>query len=427
MLDRVTERRGLYDIDGNILSNHVICAAWYGSPIDGDVCHIAVRDMVSNICRLSIVHMVREFDLERNMWFTDIYGECGRYADDILCDWRACGSPTYESLYDTTAAYIHAINSCPKPSRRFQESDFVHVRNRGTVPNTLSMPGRPEPYIIGEGHGTATDGVNHPLMAHMVDCVPPGLLPHNASGCKHHVEHPIRWTTYTIPNRVTHQLDKEESIRDMVKILCPDAAYMLERSGRHDVLLLGVDRLKAISLANSIRDRYGTPVGCIALQSDTLLRDEQCNDAKYIISRGIPLSSDINIPTCNVPRPAGITNSQIVWNLDRLGFPICAFTSPVNEQVIRPEYIITASHFHGEPRWYLSATGLLLQRKEIDWDLMVYLAKTYGFAGLLYDILNALERLEGDVVYGDAMRILGKTGQVLNTMDIEEVLRFTHA
>lgn len=177
MLNRVTERRGLYDTDGNALPDDAVRAAWHGSAVDGDVCHLAVRDMLSNTCNRSIVRMVREFDLEGGVWFTNPYDECGRYADDILRDWRACGSPAYGSLHDTASAYVGEIMSCPKPDRRFGAADFVHDRRHGTIPNTLLEPGRPTPYIIGEGHTAAPDGVGHPLLEHAARCTPPGLLP----------------------------------------------------------------------------------------------------------------------------------------------------------------------------------------------------------------------------------------------------------
>ena len=424
MLGRVTERRGLYDTDGNALPDHTVRATWHGSIVDGDICHLAIRDMVSNMCRLSIVGMVREFDLECGVWFTDSYDECGRYADDILCDWRAHGSPTYGSLHDTASAYVYMINACPKPDRRFGEADFVYVHKHGTIPNTLSEPSRPAPYVIGEGHTAAPDGVGHPLLEHMERCTPPGLLPHNLSGCAHRVAHTGRRAPPAPPRRAA-QPEKERSIRNMVALLRPDAARMLERNGRHDIVLCGgVDPTKAISLADAIRARYGTPVGCIILQSDTLLCDPLGNDAKDIVSRGIPLAGDMRVRgPVTPPRPAGVTAGQMIWNLDRLGFPICALDAPGREPVLRPEYVVAASQFHMEARWFLSGTAMIFRRPDIDWDLMTYLARTYRFAGLMRSILEALEGVDGDGPYQEALSMLGTARPVLNAAEVQEALR----
>lgn len=183
MLRRVTERRGLHDTDGNVLPDDVVRAAWYGSAVDGDVCHLSARDMLSNMCTHSIVKMVREFDLERGVWSTNPYDECGRYADDILRDWRAHGIGAYESLHDTVSAYAMEINACAKPERRFGGADFVYTQEHGTVPKAIPAPKRPAPYRLGEGHTAAPYGVGHPLMEHLARRTPPGLLPRGASRC----------------------------------------------------------------------------------------------------------------------------------------------------------------------------------------------------------------------------------------------------
>ena len=425
MLDRVVERRGLYDTDGNALPDPVVRAAWYGSAVDGDVCHLAIRDMVSNMCRLSIAGMVREFDLERGVWFTNTYDECGRYADDILCDWRTGGSPAFKSLHDTASAYIHAINACPKPDRRFGEADFVYTHKHGTIPNTIPAPRRPAPYAIGEGHAVAPDGVGHPLLEHMAGCTPPGLLPHSLSGCAHHTMHARRRETPAPHHRAAVQPEKDASIRNMVRILRPDAAHVLERNGRHDIALRGgVDPPEAVRLADAVCAKHGTPVGCIILQSDALLCDPLGNDAKNIVSRGIPLAGDMRVRgQVTPPRPAGVTAGQMIWNLDRLGFPMCVRDAPGREPVMRPEYVVTASQFHMEARWYLSGTGMMFRRPDIDWDLMTYLARTYGFAGLMRGILEALERMDGDGTYLEALSMLGTARTALDAAHTQEALR----
>ena len=426
MLCRVTERRGLHDTDGNTLPYDVIRAAWHGSATDGDICHLSVRDMVCNMCNYHLVQMIREFYLEGGLWYMDQYDECGRYADDILHDWRAGGSGTYISLHDTAAAYIREILASPAPDRRFGAADFVYSHKYGTIPNTIPSPKRAAPYRIGEGHTTAPDGVGHPLLAHMVHCTPPGLLPHNRSGCGYDaVQNPWRVCS-PAPRPPLAQPEKEEAIRSMAERLGPDAAYMLERNGRHDILLYGdIDAAQALDHADAIQYQYGTPTGCIMLQSDDILGDRFGNDAKCIVARGVPLAGSLHTRgPIEPPRPAAITESQMVWNLDRFGFPLCVRDAPYPERPIRAEYVVAASQYFMEARWYLTGAAMLLRRLDIDWGLMVYLAKTYRFAGLVRDILEALEGVDGDGSYQKPLRMLRGYAPVLDGMDMQEVVRF---
>ena len=426
MLRRVTERRGLHDTDGNVLPDDVVRAAWYGSAVDGDVCHLSARDMLSNMCTHSIVKMVREFDLERGVWSTNPYDECGRYADDILSDWRAHGIGAYESLHDTVSAYAMEINACAKPERRFGGADFVYTQEHGTVPKAIPAPKRPAPYRLGEGHTAAPDGVGHPLMEHLARRTPPGLLPRDASRCARPLEHPAKTISPAVPRRPAVQPAKEESIRNMVESLRPDAAYMLERNGRHDVVMRGgVDPAEAIGLADAIGRRHGTPVGCMTLRSAALLRDPSGNDAKLVAARGVALAGDMSVGgPVRAPRPADVAAARMVWNLDRLGFPMCVREEPGLQPILRPEYVVAASQFHREARWFLSGTAVLLRRPDIDWDLMTYLARTYRFVGLARGILEALGGIDGDGAYREPLSMLGAGRPVLNEGDMREALRF---
>ena len=183
----------------------------------------------------------------------------------------------------------------------------------------------------------------------------------------------------------------------MVESLRPDAAYMLERNGRHDVVMRGgVDPAEAIGLTDAIGRRHGTPVGCMTLRSAALLRDPSGNDAKLVAARGVALAGDMSVGgPVRAPRPADVAAARMVWNLDRLGFPMCVREEPGPQPVLRPEYVVAASQFHREARWFLSGTAVLLRRPDIDWDLMTYLARTYRFVGLARGILEALEGIDG--------------------------------
>ena len=422
---RTINRRGLYDPDGGVLSEHVIRAAQSGSAVDLDVCHLAVRDMVFNMCNSAIARMVREFDLENNVWFTSRYDECGRYADDILCDWRAFGTGTYPSLHDTAAMYVNEILACPKPDRVFDSNDdFVFTAKHGTIPKALHDPARPAQYQVGEGHRDAPDGVGHPLLAHMVSCVPPALVPHGKSGCSAKLG-PGQKLRAISPGSAekTTQAAKEEDVARMVDDVQPDAAYVLERCGRHDLLLYGdIDAAEAFRRAESVQARHGTPLGCMVVESDALLHDECGNDAKNIVANGTRLAGSLKASgRVAPPRPAALSKDDLVVNLDRHGFPICTHDPPETAARVRPEYVIAASYFTNEPRWYLSGTAVLLCRSKIDWGLILYLARVYGFARTLHGILNRLAE-EGRTL-GYPLSALREYGAVKIGSDMRETLR----
>lgn len=422
---RSTNRRGLYNPDGCVLQKHIVRAAYDGSAIDLDVCHLAVRDMVFNMAGGAVSHMVREFDLESNVWFTSRYDECGRYADDVLHDWRTFGSGTYTSLHDMVSMYVNEIHASPKPDRVFDpDGDFVFTAKRGTVPKTLRDPSRPVRYHIGEGHSDAPDGVGHPLLAHMETCVPPGLVPHSESGCTVKIL-PQRKRCAAGPARVvkTAQPAKEEDITRMVGDMNPDAAYVLKRHSRHDVLVCGnIDAAAAFRHADMIQKRHGTPFGCLVMENDALLRGNDGNDAKNIVANGTCLMGSLEAyGHATPPRPAALSRDELVVNFDRHGFPTCVRDPPGEAAIIRPEYIIAASYFTDEPRWYLSGTAVLLCRSKIDWGLMLYLARVYGFACTLHGILKRLA--EEGYVHGFPLHALRKHSAVKITSDVRETLR----
>lgn len=427
MLDRTIDRRGLYDIDGNVLPDHVIGAVQYGSIVDRDVCHLSIRDMVQNLCHSNIMRMVREFDLENNIWFTDPYSECGRYADDILYDWEINGSPTYTSLYDVVSAYADMILSCGKPHRVFDHNtEFIFTHKYGLIPKTLCDPLRPKPYQIGEGHGTIPDGVDHPLLKHMVNCVPPNLTPHNKSDCSQKITfmpfQQKREVSTHMPKNSTHD-EKKGAILDMIRGLEPDAAYVLERNGRHDILMCGnTSASEAFKQSDAIQTRFKTPVGCLVLNSDMLLQDQGGNDAKSIVMNGVSVRGTLRVSgPVEPPRPAAMTSGKIIWNADRNGFPVGIHDMPNPAPYIRPEYIITASQFTNEARLYISGMAVLICQPNINWDLMAYLARTYQFAGTLLGILDGLA--ENGHVFRYPYSILHAYKPVQIPVDFREILR----
>ena len=284
------------------------------------------------------------------------------------------GSATYSSMHDAVSAYMNAIMACPKPDRIFDSyNDFVFTKRRGSVPKSLHSPQHPEPYRLGDGHDLAPDGVGHPLIVHAASCVPPGLTPYRPGGCDSwFVSHWPR-AAPEIPSVYVKQPKKEHAVYEMVCRLEPEAAYVLERHGRHDVLLYGVDdTAEAFGLADAIQETHGTPLGCLVLGSNALLRDQNGNDAKRIVSSGAVLAGGLRVAgPVTPPRPAAVSTDVLIRNLDRHGFPICVRDMPRPAAYMRPEYTITASQFTNEARWYISGMVVLLCHQEMNWDLML--------------------------------------------------------
>ena len=385
---RAINRRGLFNPDGDILPLHVIRAAYHNSAPCIDVCHVCVRDMMSSMCNGMMVRMIREFDLVNNVWFTRVYDECGRYADDIIHDWLTFGIGTYTSLHDVVSMYINEIIACPKPERVFDSTDdFVFTHKHGRIPKTLHNPARPPQYKIGEGHRNIPDGVGHPLLNQSY--VPSGLTPYDKN---YDTIQPPRLYGPRRVERIT-QTAKGKDITRFVHDMQPEAAYMLESGGAHHVLLYGcIDASTVFKRAEHIQKQHNTPVNCIVLEKNTLLLyDTAGNDAKHIIQNGTRIMGSLEVyGDITPPRPAAIPNNDLLVNLDRHGFTICVH-DPIHSDVqYRPEYVIAASFFTNEPRWYLSGTAVLLCRAKIDWGLLLYLAGVYGFTRTLYGILRGL-------------------------------------
>ena len=420
---RTTGRLGLFCADGRVLPDHTVRAAYDGSEVDLDVCHLSIRDMILSLCSRSVVRMTREFDLENNVWITDPYDECGRYADDILSDWRVFGTCSLESLHDTASAYVNEILACPTPDRVFHQDDFIFISGLGTVPKVLDMPSRPQAYCRGEGHSLSPDGVHHPLLEHMASCVPDGLTPHNRSGCG---VRPAGRKPVPMPTpltRLTTSVEKDSDILLMVRHLDSDAAYVLEGYGRHDLLLRGdIDTAYAFQQADKIQQRYGAPLGCMVLSTDDTLCDTGGNDAKNIVANGTCLVGSLKASEpVKPPCPASMSADEIMVNLDRHGFPLIVTVKPGSVPKIRPEYVIAASYFTNEPRWYISATAVLMCRPDLDWGLLLYLARTYGFAGSIRGILEELAKCGHAMPY--PLSALRNYATVHPYADISETLR----
>ena len=345
-----------------------------------------------NNCR-HIHRMTRELDIANGTWLTNPFDDVGRYSDDVLNDWRTYGTPVDKSLHDYTNAYVREINYFADriPERSFCQDDFTCTVEHGMAPKSIYPPKIPPPYNRGDGHFVVPDMIKHPLISHIINdnCSPSGLKSHADHGYTFESVQPPPKSH--VPTYDIKQLEKEDAIYDMVRDLEPEAAYVKECHGRHDILMYNADSINAFSRADSIQDKFNTPVGCLVLKSDMLLKSGDGNDAKKIIRKGKRITGTLSTmgPT-KPPRPAALSVDSIMRNLDANGFEIGVHHMPAPSKYVRPEYTLVAAQFSSESRWYLSAVPILLCHKRLDWSLMMSLARTYNFTGTLHGILKEM-------------------------------------
>lgn len=410
---RVTGRRGLYTPDGKPLRTATVRAAYAGTEVDMDAVHLSVRDMVFNMCHVGIDKIVREFDLDNGFWRTSRYGEAGRYADDIITDWRRYGENTFESLHDVVFGYIRAIRHTADhiPKRMLHGEDWMFTVRHGTAPKSIYPPADPPEYTRGEGHSVMPDGITHPLIAHLASSEPcplkagghiDGATPHRLTGCRRHTPFAPGGGELSAYEPKTPQKDAEktDAIVEMVAELEPQIAFLCEDGVRHSLLVSGdgLDIPGVYRGADSVAERFGTPLDCLATDSESLNNllygDASGNDAKRIIHGGRRLAGTVRpfsgewVP----PRPVAISRGDMLHNMDRHGFDMILHREYPHNSNIRAEYVIAGAHFSMEPRWYMTGFAVMVCKNRMDWHLMLYLARTYGYEGMLYGTLEELAR-----------------------------------
>ena len=430
--NRVTDRHGLYTTDGSQLRAETIRAAHTGVERDIDMVHLSVRDMVANLCHVHIGKITREFDLDNGFWRTAHYDEAGRYADDIMCDWRRCGRATFESLHDTVLDYIRTIRGTADrmPDRVLRGGDWKFTPEHGTAPKSIHPPSHPPEYTYGEGHGVVPDGITHPLMAHLVSSEPcpmkgngsvcvEGATPHRLAGCSMRVPfapYEVARPACKPEGRDITDTRKANAILGMVDGMDLRLAFLCEDGARHSLLVSGdgLDIPLVYRRADAIAERFGTPLDCLVTDSESLCEmlydDEAGNDAKRIIRCGRRLAGAISESRGEwaPPRPAAMSRGDMLHNMDRHGFEMIVPRVYPNHSKVRAEYTITGAHFSMEPRWYIAGFAVMLCKNSINWHLMLYLARTYGYEGTLYGMLEELARNGWDL--GWPIRALRRSG-----------------
>ena len=304
---RVLGRRDLYDTDGDALPPHVIRAAHAGSVVDMDICHTAIRDMLRNVAHPYIDRITLELDLDNGRWRTDTYDEAGRYADDIIGDWRAHGGPAFHSLHDTVRAYVDEIRHLASrlPERRSRHDvDFAFTSEHGTGPRSIFPHTRPPPYAVGEGHTAMPDGLVHPLLLHLASgrCGPgtDDLVPHRASGCAERVPPAVMRSPGAAARVPPYEIAdgaKVDAVRRMVGEVGPDAAYLAQDHGRHSLMLVG-DHIDTADAYRRATARHAEPVRLHASGCGKHATRRQSGRA----SAGLGPSSKHPIPDTLLPR-----------------------------------------------------------------------------------------------------------------------------
>lgn len=411
-------RRGLYDIDGRHLDDVRVEAAYFGSAVDIDTVGLAVADAVNNICGDEVSRICLECCLENGYWPPDWWSEVRRYADDIVADWRRHGAPLLTSLYDTCLDTIRNIREIGSrlPLRRLPPSECFVGGIIGNGPKSIQPALPVSPYTLGEGHSELPDGLTHPLIRHLASgetCALKSMLasgqydgytPHRKSGCDRPLLSEASPSVgpgcepHSLPPRAI-QDGKIAMIRKLVAEAGPTYASLHEEGGRHSLLMHGdgMDVASVDVAAGEIRDRFGTPFDCLVVDGaalDDLMGDADGNDAKLMVSNGHTLAGEDPVfrGDPDPPRPAEFTEDDMLRNMERHGFEMIGSMPGPGGRSLRPEYVITATHFSMEPRWFIAGVAVMLCACRINWRLLLYLADVYGYAGTLYGVADSLCR-----------------------------------
>lgn len=411
-------RRGLYDIDGQQLDEARTRAAYFGSVIDTDTIRLAVADMVNNICGDDISKICLEYCLEDGYWPPDWWSEARRYADAIVADWKRYGTPSLMSLHDVCQYTISDMREIGSrlPLRRLPPSQCFVGGIIGNGPKSIYPASPAPPYTLGEGHRMIPDGLTHPLIHHLASDEPCALkpvlndnlcssyMPHYKSGCGL----PSGPRTYPMADcgharyyygSDTAQNGKVALIYKLVADVKPEYASLYETGGRHALLMCGddIDVASVCIAADKICGRFKTPLACMISDGaalDDLMGDTDGNDAHLVVRCGRTLAGeDPRSQKTLVPRrPAAFTKDDMLHNMERHGFELIGSMPKPCGMSIRPEYVITATHFSMEPRWLIAGVAVMLCACKINWRLLLYLADAYGYAGTLYGVVDSLCR-----------------------------------
>lgn len=230
------------------------------------------------------------------------------------------------------------------------------------------------------------------------------------------VPHGAARSAYRPEGRGIADTKKTDAILEMVDEVEPRLAFLCRNGARHSLLVSGdgLDLPRVYRRADAIAERFGTPVDCLVTDSESLhellYNDAAGNDAKRIIRCGRRLvGAARDIPgEWAPPRPAAMSRGDMLYNMDRHGFEMIVPRAYPHRSEARSEYTITGAHFSSEPRWYITGFAVMLCKGGINWHLLLYLARTYGYEGTLYGMLAELARHGREL--GWPLSVLSRSG-----------------
>lgn len=120
-------------------------------------------------------------------------------------------------------------------------------------------------------------------------------------------------------------------------------------------------------------------------------------------------------PTGLVTSPPKIPDEDIVFNLARFGYVELGSVAKQG-RLFCIEYVIASIMFHGDARRIGAVPVIMVKNPTINYDLLLFLARKYGFCGILLGILRALRDL-----VAHKMKTIDEPIMILESMKTKEV------
>lgn len=113
--------------------------------------------------------------------------------------------------------------------------------------------------------------------------------------------------------------------------------------------------------------------------------------------------------------PAKISQEDLVFNLARLGYTEIG-TKTKQGRLFCIEYTIASIMFHGDARRVDAVPVIIAKNPKTSYDLLLFLARKYGFEGKMLGILRTLRNL-----VAHKMKTIDEPIRLLDAMKIQEV------
>ena len=115
-------------------------------------------------------------------------------------------------------------------------------------------------------------------------------------------------------------------------------------------------------------------------------------------------NNSTNQDLAGIDGPYAYSRHDIAAALCRLGYTRYGDPALVEGRPLSPELLVACLFYSRDHSW-ISSIAVVLCRADIDWALMVQMAKDYGFAGALRGIIEGV-RAEGREVGAQALEML---------------------